>query len=106
MTLSNGKSEAPEARLEKVQREHTSGRPRGSPKRGEFPQWSALWTLPGSGPRSGASQLPTRSRLIRAQAAKLPSSARAQMRFDELSQAEPFVQLPHQNQAAVGAKPR
>ena len=30
----------------------------------------------------------------------------AQMLFDELSQAEPFVQLPHQNQAAVGGERR
>jgi len=30
----------------------------------------------------------------------------AQMLFDELSQAEPFVQLAHQNQAAVGGDPR
>jgi hypothetical protein len=28
------------------------------------------------------------------------------MLFDELSQAEPFVQLPHQNQATVGGDPR
>ena len=30
----------------------------------------------------------------------------AQVLFDELSQAEPFVQLPHQNQATVGGDPR
>ena len=30
----------------------------------------------------------------------------AQMLFDELSQAEPFVQLPHQNQATVGGERR
>ena len=30
----------------------------------------------------------------------------AQMLFDELCQAEPFVQLPHQNQAPVGGDPR
>jgi hypothetical protein len=30
----------------------------------------------------------------------------AQALFDELSQAEPFVQLAHQNQAAVGSDPR
>ena len=30
----------------------------------------------------------------------------AQVLFDELSQAEPFVQLPHQNQAPVGGERR